>query len=725
MRQIFRLNLLLIILISICFFQCKKTNDTETSYHLSVDKIIPNIGEAGTLVNISGKGYSLILTEDTVWFNGKPAQIKMVTDTSIQVFAPANNSSGIITVSVRGKTVDGPTFTYVQKDEPAITQITPEAGWDYTMNSVTIKGLHFGTDRNKISVLFDNIAASLQLFSDTSLIVAPPQHAAGKVPVVLIVNGKTSNTVYYTYQQKPVITKVYRDTWVSSEHPHYLLAVENLSANDTAISVMANGSAIPITAIYRAGSEPYNDPPVGDKVMLNEDEVDKNLSSNALDFIVASSGLQSDAYRFVNDPVITDITTSHTRPHSFGGGDTVSIAGKYFGTQSQNSVVEIWDSINTNTHFTPDPTILSWSNTSISLLIPSYAIRADSLTVKVKVKENGKGADVYAIYYKQQQQPPPGATVIVTVLAGDGTAGFRDGDGAQAEFNRPWNIYADAQGNIFVTDENNQRIRKITPSGVVSTFAGNGTVGYMDGSGTSAEFRFPIGLAGDAQGNIYVAGQNNRVRKITSSGVVSTLAGDGNYYTGTTTSNSIPEPYGISVDTQGNIYVGCTGDYRIRKVTPSGGISILAGNGLRGNMDGNGAIAQFDSPFGICVDGQGNVYVADQGNDRIRKITPADVVSTIAGSTRGYADDNAASAKFYGPNSMVFDAQGNMYIADTGNGLIRKLTPDGKVRTLFTTWNNNGATDRLFSPSGITIDPHGNLYVADQGNHRIVKIVIQ
>lgn len=710
------LNLILFIILVIASFQCHKTNDTVTSYRLTVDKIFPNIGEAGTLVTISGKGYSLILTEDTVWFNGKPAQIKLVTDSTVEVFAPANNSTGIIRVSVRGKNVDGPTFTYVQKDEPAITAINPEVGWDYTMNSVTIKGIHFGTDRTKVSVLFDNMAASLQSFSDTSLIVAPPQHAAGRVPVVVVVNGKTSNTVYYTYQQKPIIAQVYRDRKANSTHPPYMLAVQNLSSDNSLISVTANGVLVPLAGVYRQGSAAYNDTPVGDKIMLREDSVDKNLTSNAVDFVVTSSGLQSDVYHFVNDPVITNITTSHTRPYSFGGGDTVLISGKYFGTKTQTSVVELWDSVpptNSPIHFVPDPTIVSWANAGITMIVPSYSIiTVDSLKMQVRIKENGKEADAYAVFYKQQQ--PPAQTGTVTLVTN--RFAFKG-------------MAVDSHGNIFGSSD--YVIKKIATDGTITTFAGSGSSGNQDGNGTQAQFGLAYSLAIDAQDNLYVTDiLYGSIRKITPSANVSTFFRQTGHhdldYSGMT---------GITADAQGNLFLtarttagsaGSTypGDI-VFEVTQAGSEQLIAGSDS-GYVNGPAANSKFNYPVGITLDESGNLYVAENNNNRVRKIASG-IVSTVAGSGATSASQvqgttfAANQVSFYAVGSVVSDKHGNIYIAD--QYWIFKLNVANQTVTVFAGQSVPNSNGRFYLISALAIDTQRNiLYVSDQ--YGVYKIAL-
>ncbi len=237
-------------------------------------------------------------------------------------------------------------------------------------------------------------------------------------------------------------------------------------------------------------------------------------------------------------------------------------------------------------------------------------------------------------------------------------------------------ITADTHQNIYASASDSCYIFKITPEGVVSTLAGDGRHGFADGQTGLAKFNSPMGIAADTSGNIYVADfGNNRIRKITPAGAVSTLAGDGvrGFADGTDSSAHFYSPFGIAVDGQGNVYVADRDNNRIRKITSAGVVSTLAGDGVQGFADGAGSSACFNSPLGIAVDGQGNVYVADFGNNRIRKITSAGVVSTLAGDgTAGSTDGPGSSAKFYNPTGVAVDGQGNIYVADYAHG-IRKI----------------------------------------------------
>ena len=274
---------------------------------------------------------------------------------------------------------------------------------------------------------------------------------------------------------------------------------------------------------------------------------------------------------------------------------------------------------------------------------------------------------------------PAGA---VSTLAGTGSIGSANGPGISATFSFPYGVAVDGAGNVYVADTGNHRIRKITAAGDVSTLAGTGsTLPVVNGPGTVATFNFPVGVAVDGAGNVYVADRdNNRIRKITAGGNVSTLAGTGSTLSvvnGPGTVATFNFPHGVAVDGAGNVYVADGQNQRIRKVTTAGVVSTLAGSGepfSGGFADGAGSSARFALPLGVSVDGAGNVYVADAFNHRIRKITPGGVVSTLAGSTPGSVNGDGTDATFNFPIGVAIDgAGGNVFVADLDNQRIRHI----------------------------------------------------
>jgi sugar lactone lactonase YvrE len=321
------------------------------------------------------------------------------------------------------------------------------------------------------------------------------------------------------------------------------------------------------------------------------------------------------------------------------------------------------------------------------------------------------------------------ATVMVTCttqplalfagnLDGSGTV---DGVGIAARFNYPQGLAADGAGNLYVADTENNTIRVITSAGVVSTLAGEpGISGSADGSGVAARFLHPGGIAIDAAGSIYVADTNNfTIRKITPAGVVTTLAGSpgsSSYSDGTGTAAGFSDPRGIATDSLGNIYVADTEANTIRKITPAGLVTTFAGtpgSAIGGSADGLGAAASFSAPWGIAADSAGNLYVTDSGNSTIRKITPAGLVTTFAGvaGASGTADGTGAGATLALPKGIAIDPSGNLYVADNSGDAIRKITPAGVVTTLASKLSANAQNP--FNDNGVTIDGSGNVYMAD------------
>jgi sugar lactone lactonase YvrE len=325
-----------------------------------------------------------------------------------------------------------------------------------------------------------------------------------------------------------------------------------------------------------------------------------------------------------------------------------------------------------------------------------------------------------------------------------GSCGSADGTGAAARFDWPNALAIDGADNVYVTDSNNRTIRKITPAGVVSTLAGTpGNFGTFDGIGPLAQFSDPVGIGVDSRGNLYVSdwqfftGTAYAIRKITPTGSVSTLAVlpyglvteewpviDANRAIGYT--------MGVTVDGAGNIYVADASNSVIRKITPQGVVSLFAGTEYApGSADGTGSAAQFQGLLDkIAADNLGNLYVADGGNNTIRKITPSGAVSTFAGTagTTGSADGTGAAAQFNYPSAVATDTAGNVYVADAGNRTIRKITPTAVVSTLAGTAGTRGSADgtgaaaQFDFPSGVATDGAGNVYVTESDNCTVRKI---
>jgi hypothetical protein len=329
----------------------------------------------------------------------------------------------------------------------------------------------------------------------------------------------------------------------------------------------------------------------------------------------------------------------------------------------------------------------------------------------------------------------PAANAVSTLAGKPGVADSVDGAGSAARFTNPKGAAVDGAGNVYVSDNWCGSVRKVTQDGVVTTLAGpvgRCEFGDADRAGRAARFNAPSGVAADSAGNVYVADTENcKVRKITPAGVVTTVAGVsagckyGNLdVDGPVATARLSMLSGIAVDGAGAIYIASYMACTVRKIA-DGVVTTLAGRGnFCKDRDGAGAEAGFGNPSGVAVDAAGNVYVADETGQTIRKITRAGVVTTLAGSpgVAGSADGTGAAARFDIPSWVAVDAAGNVYATDYNNHTVRKVTQDGVATTLAGVAGHPGIADgagsaaRFHSPDGIAVDGAGAIYVADRGN---------
>lgn len=331
-------------------------------------------------------------------------------------------------------------------------------------------------------------------------------------------------------------------------------------------------------------------------------------------------------------------------------------------------------------------------------------------------RNGGTGPQLYITVKAGSIWTTASGTPVVTTIAG-GTLGFVDGTGTAAQFKNPSASAVDSRNNLYIADTGNNAIRKSTPAGEVITLA--------------IHFNYPTGIAADAGGNVYVSDAGTySIKKVTPDGAVTTvLAGSGikGYKDGPGATARFSSLGQLAVDASGYVYVADTGNQAIRKITPAGDVTTLAG-GNYGFVDDTGTAAEFRYPTGVAVDSSGNVYVADSRNHAIRKISPAGVVTTLAGNgTAGYHDGTGPSAQFDYPGSVTVDASGTVYVADDYNYLIRAITPARVVTTLAgnrTNGHRDGAASNAeFSrPTTVAADANGNLYVTDENNNAVRRI---
>jgi sugar lactone lactonase YvrE len=348
---------------------------------------------------------------------------------------------------------------------------------------------------------------------------------------------------------------------------------------------------------------------------------------------------------------------------------------------------------------------------------------------------------------------------IITTIAGNGagspSSGGYSGDGGQAtnaELYYPYGLTIDALGNIYIADDVNNRVRKITTSGTISTIAGSGSIGLVSGGysgdggqATAAEFYEISSVAVDNIGNVYISDFGNYcIRKVNTSGIISTIvntdttngfSGDG----GQATAAKMSSATGICVDASGNLYFADTFNNRVRMVNTAGIINTVAGSSTQGfSGDGGQATdAELDTPYSVSVDALGNLYISDSYNNRIRKVNTNGIITTVAGiGTMTYSGDGgqATNAGIYSPFGVAIDSEGNLYIADTGNQRIRKVNTSGIITTIagdgygaggaggYSGDGGQATAAELYAPQGVILDAAGNLYFADNVNNRIRKV---
>ncbi|MFD8695475.1 NHL repeat-containing protein [Kitasatospora purpeofusca] len=332
---------------------------------------------------------------------------------------------------------------------------------------------------------------------------------------------------------------------------------------------------------------------------------------------------------------------------------------------------------------------------------------------------------------------------LITTVAGNGQQGF-GGDGGPAttsSLNCPFSVTFDSSGDLYIADYQNHRVRKVSTGGTITTVAGNGVKGYGGDGGpaTAASLKDPAGVAVDRIGNLYIADRSNqRVRKVGPDGTITTVAGSGTHGFsgdgGPATRARLNFPHSIAVDGAGNLFIADDYNHRLRKVGPDGTITTVAGDGTEGyGGDGGPATrAGLNFPHGIAIDAAGTLYIADRYNYRVRKVTPDGTITTVAGTgTRGFDGDGgpAVRAALNLPQSVALDRAGNLYLADYGNKRVRRVTPDGRITTVAGDGTEGSRGDsgpatsaQLNQPLGIAVDAHGDVHLADYGNHRIRRL---
>jgi hypothetical protein len=330
---------------------------------------------------------------------------------------------------------------------------------------------------------------------------------------------------------------------------------------------------------------------------------------------------------------------------------------------------------------------------------------------------------------------------IVSTLVGS-SEGDLDAAGTSAKIKQSYGLVQDSQGNIFFTDTYNNKIKKITTTGVVTTFAGTGAAGTTDGAGTLAQFNLPIGIAIDATDNLFVTDYNNhRIRKITPTGNVSTFVGGTKGFLDSTqifnlaTDVQFNFPVGLIFDQSGNLLVCDADNDKIRKIAINAAGNFVSASTFLGTSEGDDNTVgnvKFNNPFGITKDASGNLYITDFYNHKIKKINPAKEVTTIAGGTFGDIDDIGTEAKFYQPYGITINNAAELFVADFSNNKIKKITTSGNVSTVIGKGNampgdviGNAKDSKINQPVAVMIDKVGNLIFTDSNNFKIKKITFK
>ena len=335
-------------------------------------------------------------------------------------------------------------------------------------------------------------------------------------------------------------------------------------------------------------------------------------------------------------------------------------------------------------------------------------------------------------------------TGLISTIVGTGTPGY-SGDGGPATsaiINNPIQVITDASGNVYFADNNSNVIRKISTSGIITTVVGTGVAGYSGDGGpaTAAELSDPWGLAIDAAGNLYIGDTRNAVvRKVNTAGIISTIAGTGmagyGGDGGPATAARLQIPALMRLDNTGNLFFCDNANHRVRKITPLGTITIIAGNGIPGSSgDGGTAVsAAISFPAGVAPDASGNIYISDAVHNVIRKVNSAGIISTFAGTgTAGYTGDGgpASTARLNYPQDIFIDASGNIYFSDTYNNVVRKINIAGIISTVagsgtagFSGDGGPATAAQLHYPVGVYQDNSGKTYISDPSNNRIRRVV--
>ena len=385
-------------------------------------------------------------------------------------------------------------------------------------------------------------------------------------------------------------------------------------------------------------------------------------------------------------------------------------------------------------------------NSILTIAVNPSGVAAGSYNGTVTVTPSGAGNTPLTIPVKLTVNAAASQAIISTI-AGNGLTPFSgEGGAATAASLGVGAVAVDGSGNVYISDTVSNKILKVSSSGTITTFAGNGSITFAgdNGPATKASFFTPLGVAADNNGNVYIADSlNNRVRKVDAAGTITTVAGNGTPAFsgdgGPAASAGVWGPSAVAVDTAGNLYIADSGDFRVRKVDTSGIIRTFAGGAILAGFSGDGGPAVGAGlflPGGLAVDKSGNVFIADIGNNRIRKVNASGVISTVAGNgTKGFSGDGgqatSAMLNMFGAHAgLGVDAAGNLYIPDIANHRVRKVDSSGVIATVagngiagFSGDGGPATSAGLNNPNDVAVDSSGNLYISDSTNSRVRKVI--
>ncbi|HEY5749117.1 MAG TPA: IPT/TIG domain-containing protein [Chryseolinea sp.] len=613
-----------------------------------ISQVDPAVGTPGTVVTLNGDAFSLVPSGNTVLFNGAVATVTSASARQLLVVVPLGATTGVVAVRVGNLVATGPTFTV---SPSAITDISPNRG--FPDSDVTINGQGFDT-QNAPLVKFNGLAADVKRLSSTEIKVTVPTTA-------------TTGYVTVEYSSRllsgPIFTVI--QTNVASIQPSSGLAGTTVTINGTGFNTDLSQVVLKFNGVPAVIQS------------ITETQIIATVPHGA------KTGYISVKYgkREIYGPLFTvqQLSLASFEPAGGPAGAMVTLTGTGFDASLAGTLVTFNGAL---------AAVVSATSTEIVVTVPALATTGDLMLEVNGFQINGGTFTVTP-------------TMEVTTLVSGLTA-------------PPLGIAIGRDGNLFVSQGTIHSILSIDGSGQVNTFAGENGSGFVDGAAVAAAFNFPNGVFADAtSGDLYVAdGNNNAIRQI-SNGVVSTLAGGTQGQQDGAGSNAqFYFPLGITMAPDGNLYVTDFYNHLIRKITPGGNVTTFAGTGTAGAQNEVGTAASFNGPYGITSDDAGNLYVCDLYNDLVRKITPSGEVTTLVNLAR--------------PMGIVADKHGALYVCTDHSRIYEVSTGSAVLIAGSTPGNTNGPplTASFNTPIALAIDADGNLYVADSNNKSIRKVTL-